>query len=159
MLLGALLLPTKSLAAPVYDALGGPVLLLLAGGGLSLIIVGMAAERLPGLAVRLGASAATGSLLLAAFFAIFPGSLASPYAAVDPLVAMLWLDRVSETMSLRTMLILEPERVLGNYVFPLLTLILAAVVTKRVTPDLRFRWILASVMLAAAFAVSLWQVR
>jgi len=159
VLLAALLLPPRSLAAPVYDAFGGPVLLLLAGGGLSLIIVGMIAERLPGLPVRLAAAAATGSLLLAVLFAMFPGSLASPYAAVDPLVKTLWLDSVSETMSVRMVLNLEPEKILGVYVFPLLALILAAVVAKRVAPTLRFRWMLASATLAATFAVSLWQVR
>ena len=94
----------------MYDAFGGPVLLLMIGGGVSLVVVGAVAERLPGLLARLAASAVTGSLLLAVLFAIFPGSIASPYAAVDPLVATLWLDLVSETMSIRTLFILEPER-------------------------------------------------
>lgn len=159
VLLAALLVPPKFLATPVYDAFGGPVLLLLAGGGLSLVIVGAVAEWLPGFPARLGTAAVTASLPLAVFFALFPGSLAAPYADVDPLVATLWLDRVSETMSIRMMLILEPERILGIYVFPLLALILAGVAVKRVTPHLRFRWLLASAMLAATFAVGLWQMR
>jgi hypothetical protein len=159
VLLAALLLPPKSLALPVYDAFGGPVLLLMIGGGVSLIVVGAVAERLPALLARLAASAVTGSLLLAVFFELFPGSIASPYAAVDPLVATLWLDLVSETMSIRTLFILEPERILGIHALLLLTFILAAVATRRTAPELRFRWILALTMLAATFAVGLWQMR
>jgi hypothetical protein len=159
VLLAALLLPPESLAVPVYDAFGGPVLLLMIGGGVSLMVVGAVATRLPGLLARLAASAVTGLLLLAVFFAVFPGSIASPYAAVDPLVATLWLDRVSETMSIRMLFILQPERILGIHAFLLLALILAAVATRRTAPELRFRWILALTMLVATFAVGLWQMR
>ena len=159
VLLAALLLPPESLAVPVYDAFGGPVLLLLIGGGVNLIVVGAVATRLPGLPARLAASAVTGSLLLAVFFALFPESLASPYAAVDPLVATLWLNSVSETMSIRTLFILQPERIPGIHGFLLLALILAAVAARRTAPELRFRWILALTMLAATFAVGLWQMR
>ena len=156
-LLAALLLPPPSWTAPVHDAFGGPVLLLLIGGGLSLIAVGVLASR--GVGVRLAAAAVTGSLLLAIFFAAYPGMLASPYAAVDPLVATLWLDRVSETMSIRMLFILEPERIVGIHAVVLLTLVMAAMAARRAGPELRFRWILALVALAALFATGLWQLR
>lgn len=157
VLLAALLLPPQSWTAPVHDAFGGPVLLLLAGGGVSLIVVGAVAAH--GLRARIVAAAATGSLLLAGFFIAFPGSIASPYAAVDPLVATLWLDRVSETMSIRMLFILEPERILGIHAVLLLTLVLAATAARCAVPALRFRWILALASLAALFATGLWQMR
>jgi hypothetical protein len=158
-LLAVLLLPPRAWIAPVYDAFGGPVLLLMAGGGASMIVVGAVATRWPGLFPRLAVAAATGSLLLAVFFAGYPDSIASPYAAVDPLVASVWLDHVAETMSIHMLFILEPERIVGIYAPLLLTLILAGVVTWRAAPGLRFRWILATSMLAALFATGLWQMR
>src|SRR4029450_4015728 len=105
------------------------------------------------------ASAVTGSLLLAVFFAIFPGSIASPYAAGDPLVGTRWLYRGSQPSASRMCFILAPERILVIHAFLLLTLILAAVATRRTAPEFRFRWILALTMLAATFAVGLWQMR
>ena len=158
-LLAVLLLPSQSWATPVFDAFGGPVLLLMAGGGASLIAVGAVATRWPSLSARLVAAAATGSLLLAVFFAAYPGAIASPYAAVDPLVASVWLDHVAETMSIHMLFILEPERILGIYAPLLLTLVLAAVVTWRAAPDRPFRWIFAASVLAALFATGLWQMR
>jgi hypothetical protein len=158
-LLAVLLLPPQSWTAPVYDAFGGPVLLLMAGGGACLIAVGAVATRWPGLVPRLAAAAATGSLLLAAFFALYPDAVASPYAAVDPLVATLWLNRVSETMSIHMLYLLEPERIVGLYAPLLITLILAGAVAWRAAPDVRFRWLLGISVLAALFATGLWQMR
>ena len=159
VLLALLLLPPQSWTAPVYDAFGGPVLLLMAGGGACLIVVGAVAARWPGLSARLAAAAATGSLLLAVFFATYPDAIASPYAAVDPLVATLWLNRVFETMSIHMLFLLEPERIVGLYAPLAMTAILAGVVAWRAAPDLRFRWMLGMSVLAALFAVSLWQMR
>ncbi len=158
-LLAALLLPMQSWTAPVFDAFGGPVLLLMVGGGACLIVVGAVATRWPGVLPRLAAAAVTGSLLLAAFFATFPGAIASPYAAVDPLVASVWLDHVAETMSIHMLFVLEPERIVGIYAPLLLTLVLAAMVTWRAAPELRFRWVLGASVLAALFATGLWQMR
>src|SRR5690349_1130675 len=158
-LLAMLLLPMQSWAAPVFDAFGGPVLLLMAGGGACLIAVGVVATRRPGLLPRLAAAAATGSLLLVVFFAGYPGAIASPYAAVDPLVASVWLDHVAETMSIHMLFVLEPERIVGIYAPLLLTLVLAGVVTWRAAPELRFRWMLGASVLAALFATGLWQMR
>jgi hypothetical protein len=159
LLLALLLLPPHSLGAPVCDAFGGPILLLIAGGGVSLMIVaGIDAWR-PTLAARAAAAAATGSILLGVFFEVFPGCLASPYAAVDPLVASLWLDQVAETMSFHTMLQLEPQKIPGFYGFPVLTVVLAAIAIVRTAPRSRFRLIAAAVTLAALIGISIWQMR
>lgn len=157
--LAVLLLPSRSWALPVYDAFGGPVLLLLIGGGACLIAVGAVAVRWPGLWPRLAAAIVTGSLLLAVFFAIYPGAAASPYASVDPLVATLWLNRVAETMSIHMLFLLEPERIAGLYAPLLIALILAGTAAWRVAPDLRFRWLLGFAMLAALLATGVWQMR
>lgn len=158
-LLATLLLPPQSWTAPVFDAFGGPVLLLLIGGGISLMITSAVAARWPGLASRLVAAGVSGSLLLAIFFAAFPRSIASPYAAVDPLVTSLWLDHVAEVMSLKTVLALQPERIAGTYAPPLATLVLAAMVIARAPRKFRYRWALAASVIAASLAISLWQIR
>ena len=158
-LLAMLLLPPHSLGAPVCDAFGGPFLLLLAGGGASLMIVAGVTAWRPALGARVAAAAATGLVLLGTFFELFPGCLASPYAAVDPLVASFWLDQVAETMSFQTMLLLQPQKIPGFYGFPVLTLLLAVAAIFRTAPPARFRLIAAAVTLAALIAISIWQMR
>ncbi len=159
LLLALLLLPPHSLGAPVCDAFGGPFLLLMAGGGASLMIVAGVTAWRSTLGVRLAAAAATAMVLLGAFFALFPGCVASPYAAVDPLVASIWLDHVVETMSFQTMLLLEPQKVPGFYRFPVLTLLLAVAAIFRTAPSSRFRLVVAAVTLAALVGISIWQMR
>jgi hypothetical protein len=159
MLLAALLLPSHSLGKPVCDAFGGPSLLLIAGGGASLMIVAGIDMRWSAISARAVAAAATGLILLGIFFNLFPQCLASPYAAVDPLVASLWLDHVAETMSFHTMLQIEPQKIPGFYGFPVLTLSLAVAAVIRAAPHDRFRWISIVVTLAALVGISIWQMR
>lgn len=158
-LLSLVLVPASSLAAPVCDALGGPVLLLAAGGGISLVAVAAASRFHSGWPVRLATSASAGALLLGAFFSLFPGCVASPYAQVDPLLTEFWLDRVSETMSIARVAQLQPQKLLGYYAFPALTLALCLAAVIRCAPQARFRWIAATAILVALFGISLWQVR
>jgi hypothetical protein len=159
LLLALLLLPPHSLGAPVCDAFGGPFLLLIAGGGASLMIVAGVTAWRSTLSARFAAAAATGIVLLGAFFALFPGCLASPYAAVDPLVASIWLDHVLETMSFQTLLLLEPQKVPGFYGFPALTLLLAVAAIFRTAPASRFRMVVVAITLAALIGISIWQMR
>ena len=111
------------------------------------------------MSTRITVAAATGLGLLATFFKLFPGCIASPYAAVDPLVTSVWLDHVAETMSFQTVLQLEPQKILGFYGFPVLTLLLAVTAMVRTAPRFQFRWIVAVVMLAALVGISIWQMR
>jgi hypothetical protein len=158
-LLAMLLLPPHSLGAPVCDAFGGPFLLLIAGGGISLIVIAGLDYRFSSLTTRMVAAASTGAVLLAAFFKLFPGCIASPYATVDPLVTSVWLEHVAETMSFQTVLQLVPEKIPGFYGFPLLTLIVAAIAMARTTPRFQFRWIAAFVTLAALLGIGMWEMR
>jgi hypothetical protein len=159
LLLAAALLPPGTLASPVCDALGGPSLLLVAGGGGSLIVIAGVDRWRPGMTLRLCTAALCGGVLFAAFASFYPGCLGSPYAGVDPLLASVWLDQVAETMSLPGMLRLAPQKVLGFYGFPLLTLGLAVAALMRSDPVARFRWWLALATLVALLGISLWQVR
>lgn len=158
-LLAVLLLPPHGFGAPVCDAFGAPFLLLIAGGGASLVIVAGVDRWHSSLPVRMAAAAISGAILLVAFFRLFPGCIASPYAAVDPLVTSVWLDHVAETMSLPTMLQLEPQKILGFYGFPVLTLVLAAMAMMRTAPRFQFCWIVAIATLAALVGTSFWEMR
>src|SRR3982075_2719234 len=100
LLLASALLPLPSLALPVCDAFGGPVLLLVAGGGISLMIMTGIDRYHSTLRLRLVTGVASAIALVSAFLLLFAGCIASPYAQVDPLVVSFWVDRVAESMSL-----------------------------------------------------------
>lgn len=159
VLLAAGLLPWQTIGAPVCDAFGAPTLLLTAGGGVILMLVSAIEVRRSSLGTRITVAGVTGLVLLATFLKLFPGCMASPYAAVDPLVTSVWLDHVAETMSFQTVLQLEPQKILGFYGFPVLTLLLAVTAMLRASPRFQFRWILAIVTLAALIGISVWQMR
>jgi hypothetical protein len=159
LLLAVLLLPVRSLGAPVCDAFGGPFLLLAAGGGTSLMIVAGVARRWPATGVRVAAAAATGLILFAVFYKLFAGCLAPPFASIDPLVTSIWVDHVAESMSVQTILLLEPQKLPALYGFPLLTLLLTGAAILRARPAFRFRLIAAAVTLAALVGVSFWLMR
>lgn len=159
LLLAPALLPLPSLASQVCDAFGGPVLLLLAGGGISLVIMAAIDRYHSALRLRLATGAASAVALVGAFLSVYAGCLASPYGHLDPLVTSLWVDKVVESMSLATMLQLAPQKVLGFYGFPVLTLGFAAAALMRSDPAGRFRWILGIMTLAALIGLSVWEMR
>ncbi len=159
LLLAPALLPLPSLASQVCDAFGGPVLLLLAGGGISLVMMAAIDRYHSALRLRLATGAASGIALVGAFFSQYAGCLASPYGHLDPLVTSLWVDKVVESMSLATMLQLAPQKVLGFYGFPVLTLGFAAAALMRSHPAGRFRWILGIMTLAALIGLGAWEMR
>ena len=153
------LLPLPALASPVCDSLGGPLLLLTVGGGVSLALMAGIDRYCSALWLRLVTASVSGVALIGAFISLFGGCLASPYALLDPLVVSLWLDKVQETVSLATMLRLGPEEVAGFYAFPLITLGVVAAALIRSNPPDRFRWVLGIVALASLFGISVWEMR
>jgi hypothetical protein len=159
LLLASALVPLPSLALPVCDAFGGPILLLAVGGGISLMIMAGIDRYRSTLRLRLATGTVSAIALVGAFLSLFAGCLASPYAQLDPLVVSLWVDKVTESMSLATMLQLAPQKVLGYYGFPLLTMGLAAAALIRSNPLRRFRWILGMMTLAALIGLSVWEMR
>src|ERR1700730_6800215 len=159
LLLASALLPLPSLALPVCDAFGGPVLLLVAGGGMSLMIMVGIDRRRSTLRLRLATGAASAIALVSAFLSLFAGCIASPYAQLDPLVTSLWVDKVVESMSLATMLQLARPKVLGFYGVPLMTMGFALAALIRSNPLGRFRWVVGTMTLAALIGLSVWEMR
>lgn len=153
------LLPLPALLSPVCDSLGGPILMLTVGGGISLALMVAIDRYFPGVVIRLAAVAVAAVVVIGAFAFHFRGCLASPYAMLDPLVVSLWLDKVQETVSLGTMFRLGPEEVPSFYAFPLITLGLAAAALIRSHPGGRFKWALAVLVLGTQFGLGLWQMR
>src|SRR5450756_523852 len=62
-------------------------------------------------------------------------------------------------MSLATMLQLAPQKVLGFYGFPLITMGFASAALIQSDPHRRFRWILGMATLAALIGLSVWEMR
>lgn len=159
LLLAPALLPLPALASQVCDAFGGPVLLLLAGGGFSLVMMAAIDRYHSALRLRLATGAASAIALVGAFLHLYAGCLVSPYGHLDPLVTSLWVDKVVESMSLATMLQLSPQKTLGFYGFPLLTMGFALAALVRSDPAERFRWIVGIVTLAALIGLGVWEMR
>ena len=159
LLLAPALLPLSSLAAPVCDAFGGPVLLLTIGGGISLMLmVGIDRYRST-LRMRVVSGAALAIVLVGSFLALFSGCIASPFGHLDPIVKSLWVANIGEAISFARMLQLFPERIASYYAFPILTLGLAVIALIRSAPAERFRWVVASAALAALIGFGFLQMR
>jgi hypothetical protein len=159
LVLASALLPPSSLASPVCDTFGGPILFLAVGGGISLMIVAGIDRYHSSLRLRLATGTVSAVVLVGAFLSQFAGCIASPYGHLDPLVVSLWVDKVTESMSLTTILQLTPQKVLGFYGFPLMTMGFAAAALIRSNPLGRFRWILGLMTLAALIGLGVWEMR
>ena len=106
---------------------------------------------------RVAALLLLGAAAAAVTHRFFPQCLAAPYAEIDPRLRTLWLDHVDEAQSLLQLLGDSPASVAARYVTPLLAL---GLLGARFYHGSRRRedWLILAV-LAAAFAVGVWQVR
>jgi hypothetical protein len=159
LLLAPALLPLSSLTAPVCDAFGGPVLLLTVGGGIGLMLLVRIDGYQSTLRMRAVSGATLAIVLVGSFLALFSGCIASPFGHLDPIVISLWVDNIGEAISFARMLQLFPEKVASYYVFPIMTMGLAAMALIRTYPAERFRWIVASGTLAALIVFGFLQIR
>lgn len=159
LLLAPALLPLSSLTAPVCDAFGGPVLLLTVGGGVSLMLMAGIDRYRSTLAMRALSGATSAIILVGSFLAFFSGCMASPFAHLDPIVRLLWVNNIDEAVSFARMLQLFPEEIAGYYAFPIVTVGLAAMALIRACPAERFRWIVAIGALAALTGFGFLQIR
>ena len=159
LLLAPALLPLSSLTAPVCDAFGGPVLLLTAGGGISLMLMVGIDRYQSSLRMRVVSGATLAIVLVGSFLASFSGCIASPFGHLDPIVISLWVNNIAEAISFARMLQLFPEQVAAYYAFPIMTMGLAVMALIRSCPAERFRWIVASGALAALIGFGFWQMR
>lgn len=159
LLLAPALLRLSALAAPVCDAFGGPVLLLTIGGGIGLMLM-VGIDRYQSTPRTRAVSGATlAILLMGSFLTFYSGCIASPFGHLDPIVVTLWVNNVGEAISFAKMLHLFPEKLASYYLFPIMTLGLAAIVIVRSHPADRFRWIVASGALAASIGFGFFQMR
>ena len=159
LLLAPALLPLSSLAAPVCDAFGGPVLLLTVGGGISLMLMVGIDRYQSTLRMRAVSGATLAIVLVGSYLAAFSGCIASPIGHLDPIVMSLWVSNIGEAISFARMLQLFPEKVAAYYAFPIMTMGLAAMALIRSCPAERFRWIVASGTLAALIGFGFFQIR
>ncbi len=128
---------------------------ILAGAGIALIAaIPLASATLRARIVALAALAA-----VVAVFAItaFPACLADPYASLDPLLKRYWLDWVTEAQGALSLIVSSPGEAAGYFITPLIALAVLAVMAVRGVS--RRSGLIIALVLTAAFAVSLWQVR
>ncbi|SHN83453.1 hypothetical protein [Bradyrhizobium erythrophlei] len=159
LLLAPALLPSSSWTTQACDAFGAPVVLLTAGGGISLLLMVGIDRYFRTLLMRIVSAAALATVLIGAFLVLFSGCIAPPFAHLDPIVITLWVNNIAEAISLPRMLQLFPEKVPGYYVFPVLTLGFAVLALIRSAASERFRWSVGIAPLAALIGFSLFQMR
>lgn len=130
---------------------------LAAVAGLGLALIAWIPSLRSSRSARLTALGLLGIVGAATTILFFPQCLRSPFADLDPRLRTLWLDNVSEAQSLFQLARENPTSVFGAYLTPLIALVL---LLRRLLRGDRRRevWIVA-VLLAAAFAISVWQVR
>ncbi|MBA2397695.1 MAG: GtrA family protein [Bradyrhizobium sp.] len=105
---------------------------------------------------RPGALLALATLIAVLVVTPFPQCLAGPYAGLDPRLQQYWLNEVSEAQPFWSVISNDWVKGVRYYVTPVLGLmVLRYRLRRHNTPE---QWMLA-VFLAAACAVSLWQVR
>ena len=128
---------------------------IISGIGLSIIAAMPARLRSP--ARRLAALACLAAFVGAIVILLFPQCLGDPYAALDPKLKRYWLSAVTEAQPFWSIASTKPAMAVAYYVTPVLALALLA---GRWLRGRRLRAeMLTGFLLAAAFAVSLWQVR
>jgi hypothetical protein len=127
----------------------------LAGLGLAAAASNEAASRTLGR--RLLALGLLGVAVAALAVLAFPQCIADPYSMVDARLRKDWLDHVSEAQPLFTLITANPGMVVARYVTPAIGL--AWMVLSLRGRPWRREDVLVGAVLAAAFAVSVWQVR
>jgi hypothetical protein len=159
LLLAPALLPSSLLTAPVCDAFGAPILLLTAGGGVSLMIMVGIDRYLSTLRTRVMSGAASAIVLAGLFLALFSECIASPFEHLDPIVKSLWVNNISEAISFVGMLQMFPESIPAYYGFPIMTAGLAVMAFVRSGSAEKFRWIVALSALVALLGFGFLQMR
>ncbi len=125
------------------------------GGGLLFFVAALASNR--SAPARFAVLGTAGLLMGVATLLFAPQCLRSPLADLDPLLHQMWLSKVTEALSIGTLIVHKPEMVPGHYAVPLLALMVC--IWKVVRSDRRTSYALMLAVLAMAFAISLVQVR
>jgi asparagine N-glycosylation enzyme membrane subunit Stt3 len=139
------------------DALSSVHLVIGATSGLGLTAISFMKATNATLARRITSSALLGAAIVVTAAIAFPQCLESPFAAIDPTIREFWLNRVSEVQSFIDLAAGNWTQILIYYATPALALGVYAARLIRNGP--RERDLVYAAFLAAAFAVSLWQLR
>jgi hypothetical protein len=126
---------------------------IVAGAGLAIAAM-LTATR--GTGSRLAALALVGVATAAAAWVFAPSCFADPYAGLDPRLRTFWLDSVIEAQPLWRILEKQPKMAPQHYATVVVALLVLAFDLRART---RFGPAVLFAFLAAAFAVSIWQVR
>jgi hypothetical protein len=108
---------------------------------------------------RLVVAGACGGAVGAAFALAFPACLGGGLEAVDPLVKLRWLRHVNEAMSWPDQLATQPFQALSSVWTPLLGLAYCLWRLRRARKRGRTLWGAIAVLVLAASALMLWQIR
>jgi len=127
---------------------------LLAGLGIALVAMpaAQAGRRSRGMALVL-----LGVLVAGFAVAAFPSCLGDPFADLDPRLQRFWLQAITEAQPLWSMAVNRPADAAGYYATPALALLLLAATMLR--GGVHRAPATVAALLAAAFLVSVWQVR
>lgn len=151
--------PFSAWTSPACDALSlvWVAAAALAGGALALLTAMSA--RLEGVVMRISAGVVAGGSAALIFILAFPACLGDPYAGIDPRMAALWLDHVSEAQSVFTVARLSPAELLPIYAPPLAALLLGVAAMLSAAPAERTLYFAPLLALLALIGVALWQMR
>jgi hypothetical protein len=126
-------------------------------GGFGLVLLTAVPLASPGR--RFTGAAVLGALLAATVVLAFPDCLRDPYLQVDPRLAELWLNHVTEARSVLSMLHDLPHEVLPYYGLIAGGLAVGIHRCLRERGEARWTWIVAVAVLGVLTAMALWQVR
>jgi hypothetical protein len=137
---------------PACDALSPPWAVAALGGAAAYVLLSFSGRL--GLVGRFFALAALGAAALAPMLLLWPNCLRDPYAGVDPLVKSLWLDHVSENLTLRENFTIAPTPSLLMAV-PIAIGFCGALFAAFIDRGLsRARWLLLAVVIAVGFTTA-----
>jgi len=106
---------------------------------------------------RIAGAAGLGEIVSVVVVLGFPTCLGDPYGQLEPHLAALWLGNVSEARSIVSLWHDLPQEVLPYYGLPLIGLVLGIYRARR--DEERWRWIVATAVLAVSTLIAVWQVR
>lgn len=155
----AIQLPPDRWLEPACDAMSITYAAAGAGVGLVFAVLSILPLARRGWQVRLGVGVLFGGLLLAGLLALFPECLGGPYAALDPWLKTVWLDRIQEAKPIWQALADAPAFIFAIAFPPILALPVIALRVWRGGGENRVEWMINALFLAFAVAVMLVEIR
>lgn len=155
----AIHLPPGQWFRPACDALSFTYASAAVGVGLVFALLSVLPMRRSGWPARLGAGVLGGGVLIAVLVAMFPQCLGGPYAALDPWLKHIWLDRITEARPIWQSIPALPGYTLGVALPPLLALPVIAWRVWRGEHENRVEWMVSGLFLGFAVLVMVIEIR